>query len=203
MSKKPDVSITFRDSPPVFNREIEIWKSDKLFILYADQINRICRIYGLKTVLEVGCGCGYVPLHMDKNLIWEGMDGFQGCVDEAKKNNPNSTVVVGDLRSFRHSEVDLACSFAVVKHFYLDEVENILKRIISLGRYSMNTVQCSNTVDAEDSEASGNPNPHNWLSTPTVEKIVKSAGHEIIECVERWRGGPDRWEDFLITKRIN
>jgi cyclopropane fatty-acyl-phospholipid synthase-like methyltransferase len=177
------------------------WLRDKLYLEYADTINEVCEQYALRTVLEVGCGAGLIPAHLNPQLTYSAVDANLHCVREACARNPTLSISLEDIRDFSHPPVDLVCSFAVLKHFSLVEVSPIFKKMASFGRYFLSTIQFSNQ-DLDDGTVGY---PHIWMEESALNAITLFADHEIVWTRSRWSGeshGIVGEEKYVLTRRM-
>ncbi len=183
-----------------FLHENESWEKDRVFESYAQEINLACHSFKLKTILEVGCGAGFVPGDLDPVLIYSGMDRNPLCVLAAWNRNPKAEILLADIRTFSHELVDLVCSFAVLKHFSLEEWPVILQKILSLGKYSLFTIQLR-----EERLDDGEEYHHIWVQKKDLESAIRQAGHKIVSMKLRWSGtwhGTSGEEWLILTKQV-
>jgi len=177
------------------------WLRDKLYLEYADTINEVCGQYETRTILEIGCGAGLIPAHLNPQLTYSAVDANIHCVREACSRNPTLSISLEDIRDFSHPPVDLVCSFAVLKHFSLLEVSTIFAKMSSFGRYFLFTVQLSD-VDIDDGTEGY---PHIWIEESSLKGMLLLAGHEIVWRRTRWEGESHDTmgrEDYVLTRRM-
>jgi len=164
----------------------------------------VCQRYDLRTMVEVGCGTGWVPTALDPSIVYlAGIDKNPHMLAYAAAKNPSKRFLQCDARDLTPPEelADLVCSFAVLKHFSLAEWPTILSRILSLGRYGLFTQHMlPETRDAMDV---GEAFHHIWPTKAELARAVESAGHEIIALDNSWMdwgiGAP---EAYVTTRRL-
>lgn len=194
-----------------FNHELESWKRDKLYEVYAGEIDECMKQHAIYKIFEMGCGAGLVPRALKKPPIkYLGLDSNFKCVMEACGSNTLPTWLSFHCEDFRKfnlaDKFDLACSFAVLKHFSLDEWQIILKKLLSYGHYGLFTLNMSKS-DMDD----GGVNPgatyhHIWVSEKTLYEAVLKAGHVVNSRKERWRGTQhdvEGWEEIIFTEELS
>jgi cyclopropane fatty-acyl-phospholipid synthase-like methyltransferase len=200
---KAPINVDFSDwmDEKRFLNEKAGWLRDKLYLEYAGMINKVCAEYNLKSILEIGCGAGLIPRHLNGDLTYSAVDANIHCVREACARNPNLEISLEDIRDFSHPPVDLVCSFAVLKHFSLIEVSPIFKKMASFGRYFLSTIQFSD----QDLDDGSEGYPHIWMEESSLNAMVLFAEHEIVWKRTRWSGeshGITGEEKYVLTRRI-
>lgn len=167
------------------------WEQTAIYRLYADTVLYAAARYGCNTVLEVGCGTGWVPTRLPESLAYIGLDANPECLTLARQKTER-LFIWADARVFRLEEsVDLVCSFAVLKHFALHEWASVLGKILSFGRVGVFTMNVGD-ADADDFEQGY---PHTWVSPFTLGAAVAGAGHQIESSETIYTG-----ESMVITR---
>jgi SAM-dependent methyltransferase len=152
--------------------EERLWAECRYYEWYATAILEL----GPTSVVELGCGTGWVPYVLPASTKYVGVDSNAQCVNLARAKNPGRLFVEMDLRRFRpQTAFDIVCAFAVVKHFALDEVGLILQHMGRCGRLLVFTVP-----PAEEDFDDGVEFPHIHLSSSSLARLVQSAGRRIV-----------------------
>lgn len=186
-----------------------LWEESGAYLEYSQRISEVCKLYGLTTVMEIGCGTGWVPSVLDSSLKYVvGIDANPHMVDKSKKKNPDKEFLQCDIRTIPDRfSVDLVCCFAVLKHFSLSDWPLRLRDILRFGRFGLfdqHVLMDGRT--AMDIPGGGNEKFHSiWPTYSDVILSVKNAGHEIVRFDQRFRfdegvGAP---EVMIITRRCN
>ena len=138
----------------------------------ADMVVRLCAEHGLKTVIEMGCGTGWVPSFLPEQLSYTGVDKNQGCLDRAvAKNGPDRVFVREDIRGYTGPQRDLVCSLSVLKHFRPEEWREVFLKIMSLGRYACFTMSIGPKIVND-----GVAFPHTYIRREDLERSLALAG---------------------------
>jgi cyclopropane fatty-acyl-phospholipid synthase-like methyltransferase len=145
------------------------------------------------TVLEMGCGSGWVPVGLGNSVSYLGIDKnpelLSLCV--AKNHASDAKFHLCDIRHMTSEVlesllgvpcVDIVCSFAVLKHFGLHEWKDIFSRMLSLGNHGVFQVQISDRGDIDD----GAQYHHTWMGKETIFSCVSGSGHELISFDATW-----------------
>jgi SAM-dependent methyltransferase len=160
----------------------------------AGRVQALCDEHGLKTVLELGCGTGWVPYCL-QGLRYTGLDANPHCLDLARQKNPSQSFEGPvDFRTWAPKAFDLACSFSVLKHFRLDEWIDILAKLLVCGRYGLFSVTISPAAHDDGTEYT-----HTWVTWEHVHKACELSRHSIIAQNLIWTG--DLGEDYYVTTR--
>jgi SAM-dependent methyltransferase len=165
-----------------------------------------------RLVVEVGCGTGWVPTELPDNVDnvdYVGLDKHPGCIRKAEEKNAHRrwSFIAGDFRQVATRQMqyedgrpaDVACSFAVLKHFGLHEWDAIVSKFLSWGRYATFTLPVwdpsPNQVESYDD---GVDYPHVWIGRPHLFRVLEAAGHEVAET------GPlaGTAEEWFITRQV-
>ena len=162
------------------------WKKAKFHEQYAVVIKSVCAENALNTILELGCGTGWVPYELGQGFAYVGVDSNSECVDLARKKNPGAMFVKKDIRNFRKGKVppfDVVCAFAVFKHFGLHEWRDVFRNALSLGKFGIFSMSIS-----EEDHDDGTEFHHVWVSEKTLTREIELAGHEMLETRVAWSG---------------
>lgn len=206
----PDISEWY--TPERIAAEEPIWEKNKDYVEYTQKILTVCKAHNLVTVIEVGCGTGWVPLALDSSLTYlAGIDKNPYMLERARAKNPGKTFIQRDIRSLNGLEplADLVCSFSVLKHFSLAEWAQRLRDVLTLGKFGLFTQPCFTDdrpprdipgLNEDDSEGFHGY----WSNSLELAQAVRDAGHEIIEFDGKFRfddaiGGP---EAMITTRRV-
>jgi len=205
----PDISEWY--TPERIAAEELQWEKGGTHKLYSLKILEVCRSYNLSTVAEVGCGTGWVPTVLDPSLDYIGIDKNFHMVYRSMMKNPGKTFFQCDIRNVKTLGIfsDLVCSFAVLKHFSLEEWPLRLRNLLSLGRFGLFTQQVfldgRAPMDIPEGFHGTGPNGYHsiWCSRDQVLQAIKNAGHELLELDEKSLfnhgvGGP---ESMIVTRR--
>lgn len=175
----PDFS-EFLNLPGKLENEEAEWSLHAQYKVNADLLYHVLTDNECSTVLEVGCGTGWIPLQ----LMWTetqyiGVDKNARCIVLCHQKNPGVPFVQCDVRDLsRFYKADMVCAFAFFKHFGLHEWDSVIASILRRGKYSVFTMQISET-DMDD----GVEYPHTWVTMDRMEEVVNSAGHRIVNQV--------------------
>lgn len=163
-------------TPERLAAEERLWKEVAIYRLYADAVLRTCEEEGCRSVLEIGCGTGWVPTLLPSEIDYTGVDANEGCLALARQKS-GARFLNADIRGLQHRPVDLVCSFAVLKHFALQEWTGVLARVLSFGRIGLFTMNVG-PFDRDDFEQGF---AHTWIGQETLEAAVAAAGHRIVD----------------------
>lgn len=163
------------------------WAKTKHYEKYAETVLTAGLMFNLGvnfTLLELGCGTGWIPTVLPESIVYYGVDKHPGLLDLARtKNNPSRKFVQYDIRMFPNeglTNIDLVCSFAVLKHFGLHEWEEIFRRMLRLGRYGVFSIQTTRTIGGEAYD-DGIDYHHVWVPYSMVNDCVEAEG----KCIRR------------------
>lgn len=181
---KPDYSEYL--TPEQLAHEERLWGEVKLYEKYAAVVTRAFDLAGLAEeikMIEVGCGTGWVPSVLTNRVAhYLGIDKNKECVARAiEKNRPNGALFVRmDLRDleFKDDKYDVACAFAVLKHFALAEWDEVFARFLSLGNWTAFTLP---TQDGAGSLDDGLDFPHVRIGRSHLLDRVAAARHEVAD----------------------
>lgn len=159
------------------------------------------------TVLELGCGSGWVPFGLGDVVRYLGVDKNSELIRLCYLRNPyDAKFHLSDIREVTPDVLesllgvrcaDIVCSFAVLKHFGLYEWREIFERMLRLGNHGVFQMQISDEASIDD----GTEYHHTWLNKDEVLGCIVDAGHSLVSFDETWRGGPlAEWT--LYTKRL-
>lgn len=186
--------------------EEAIWTQGAHYIENARRIKEACRVHGLHTIVEAGCGTGWVPTVLSPHLTYlAGIDRNPSMLAIAREKSPAIARRFHryDLRYASSLPVfaDLVCSFAVLKHFSLDDWPIVLREILSLGRYGLFNQHSLN--DGRTAVDVGVEWHNIWPTYDDVVQAIESAGHEIIEWDDTHIDeGMGSAEVYITTKRV-
>ena len=160
--------------------ESEWLRNEHIHNAQADFANTVITDLGIKSVIEIGCATG----NLAKRITCEdylGVDKNESCIKLAREKNPGKKFMVADIRSFK-GKADLVCAFAILKHFSLEELPVIIKKLMGMGSYFIFDVPIS-----EKTQDDGTEHNHVWLTVKDMEKmlggksILKSDYYNIVE----------------------
>lgn len=85
--------------------------------------------HGSTTILHAGCGGGQVEEGIVDSAGIIGMDISVNALSLYKKNNPGSSLILGDIMStgFKSESFDGIYNLGVMEHFSEDEINHILR----------------------------------------------------------------------------
>jgi SAM-dependent methyltransferase len=178
MKQFPDISEYYRGDLAM--KEEAAWKHAKGHDVYYNYVNSVMKRYDLKSVVEFGCATGHTAVGIAPEYEYLGVDRNEWFLAKARTRCPGRKFVAADLRAPLASEpFDLSCAFAVVKHFGLHEVDDIIKRILRAGsKYSILHMQFLDYgEDVDDHQQDGRPEYHHtFLTESRVNRVVSEAG---------------------------
>ena len=197
MNTPPDYSV-WLDDPQHLAAEELAWGFNQESKAYALWVKRIIDSKHASSVLELGCGTGWVPLQMAtlgvKNIRYTGVDGSAGCVKLARTKT-TYPFIHADLRTLELTPVDIVCSFAVLKHFALHEWDAVVAKVLRHGKHGIFTMNVG-----RDFDDFGFGFPHTTVSLVHLREAVWKAGHEVLS-VETSPCGGDA-EPVVFTRAL-
>lgn len=177
---KPDYSAWL--TPERLEVEELAWATCQYYRDFADAVMSTAARFGIASVVEFGCGTGWVPSLLPSYLTYTGIDANPGVIERAAVRNPQRVFQLGDIRTAVPPAAGLGCSFSVLKHFGLDEWDAIVARVLYTD-YGLFTMPVGlHTVD------DGVEFPHVWVTEMRLRAAVKAAGHEIVELTPQRSG---------------
>jgi predicted TPR repeat methyltransferase len=197
----PDVSQWY--TPDRISAEEDIWLAGEHYRENARRITDICHAQNLRTVLEFGCGIGLIPSVLPPEIEYVGgIDANYYMIQRAEARNPTISFAHADIRKTDgRVQVDLVCSFAVLKHFSLVEWPTILSKILAHGRFALFNQHA--LPDTREPFDAGKDWHSAWPRRCDILAAISAAGHEVIDWddshVDSGVGAP---EAYITTRRI-
>jgi SAM-dependent methyltransferase len=198
----PDVSQWY--TPARVAAEEAIWAEGQHYLENVRRIEAICDSQSLATVMEFGCGTGWIPKSLDPSLIYTmGIDNNPHMLALAREKNPGVRFVQADIRRLDAliGTAELTCSFAVLKHFSLTEWPTILRNILFRGRFSLFNQHA--LPDSREPFDAGTEWHSSWPRRCDILAAVEAAGHEILDWddshIDPGVGAP---ESYITTRRV-
>lgn len=162
---------------------------------FVEAIERVRKEHGIWVVKEFGCGTGWVAQGLPETLDYLGVDANAGCIERARRRNPGKRrqFTLGDLRAFSIGQyagpydATLACAFSVLKHFGLDEWDNVVGAVLRHGARSLFSIPLGTETKDDGVEF-----PHVWVTRERLESAVIGAEHVIV------RTDPLPWGETMV-----
>lgn len=162
--------------------EEQAWRESGIHRLYATELLKAMASEDCISVVEVGCGTGWVPTCLPDSIMYGGVDVNAGCIEIAQRKNPFRDFLVADIRESLATLDpsgrwwDAGCAFAFLKHFALHEWSDIVRHLLSFGRVGVFTMN----VGTEDVDDFSQGYPHTWVTPATLDNAVQAAGHGVV-----------------------
>ncbi len=105
----------------------------KSYMKYA--VDMSIKKYGLKSLLEVGCGLGWITDFLWKNnpnITIEGMDISETAIKKARLDYPYIKFYVGNLLDYSKKDLKLTYDtllFAEIMWYILEDIDNIIENL--------------------------------------------------------------------------
>lgn len=170
------------------------WSASQLHMNYAAHIALMRTHFGIFSILELGCGSGWVPTQLTPDIAYVGVDKNAELLAIARTKNISSerrNFIQADIRDAElirsWGSPDLVCSFAVLKHFSLDEFEKIFSGMLSIsprGLFSMNI--------ANENRDDGFDFHHIWITNEWLKQILDKNRFDLVYKTIVWQG--KTWE---------
>src|SRR6266403_150141 len=165
-------------NPENFSNEVKAWHSVGFQYTYAAHIALWCSKYPIKRILELGCGIGLVPINLVPGIQYLGIDQSEEAIELATSSNSKSIEFrVRDIRNLDSLEwvPDLVCSFAVLKHFSLEEWDSVFSSMLVRGDFGLFTMSI-----AEEDTDDGILVHHSWITRERLSSLLKKSGYEML-----------------------
>lgn len=159
------------------------WAREALHVARAIRLLEVCGP-GEVSVLEIGCGTGWIPTVLPPRIRYTGLDANPHCIGRAIQKNPDRLFVLADIRAAELPRVDVVCSFSVMKHFGLHEWESIWTRKLSAAARCLSSILIANDEPFDD----GEEYPHTWVSDEMLQRASAAAGHVVVRKDVLWSG---------------
>lgn len=147
----------------------------------ADLVSSVCEKHGLVTIIEMGCGTGWVPSYLPPYLLYLGVDKNPICILHAKMKNLSHGTRTGftqaDIRNFilPDAPFDMVVSLSVLKHFRPEEWQEVFLKIMEKGYYACFTMSIGPQVINDGVEF-----PHTYITKELLLESLELAGKEIL-----------------------
>ncbi len=177
-AKFPDISETY--TPDRALQEEVSWLLDRPQEAHAKLLLPRLEKYGIKSVLEVGCGSGILASLLPKGMVYLGVDKNLWMVRKALTRNmarqETMNFVQADVRELEAPPGDLAMCWSFLKHFSLDEWDQIVAKVLAHGKYGCLEVQ----ITDQDID-NGTEWHHVFVTRERLQGAIAAAGHMILE----------------------
>lgn len=190
MSRLPDESCRY--SPEVATDEAVAWITAGAHRRPLAFLLPRLEAHGVQSVFEYGYGSGLLASALPAGLLYVGVDACAALKQKAESlcaGREKCRFFVGDVRKFPFPDdtpYDLSMAWSFMKHFALDEWDQILAKVLSAGRFGAFDAQVA-PRDFDD----GTRFPHAFVTAERVRAAVGAAGHEVVaeEQFSEWRVG--------------
>jgi SAM-dependent methyltransferase len=184
--------------------EEAIWAEGQHYLYNISRVMELCREHSLRSVIEVGCGTGWVPAGLDPSIEYQGIDNNPHMLELARRKNlPSRIFMKMDARDIEGWALpcDLVCSFAFFKHFSFNDWPKILRNVLSLGNYGLFN---QHVLPPDRPPVDVGEEWHSiWPTRDDVISAVSAAGHEILSWdnshIDEGMQAP---ESYIVTRRI-
>lgn len=178
-----------------------LWSEQQLYERYGAAIRRLLDEYeSISWITELGSGTGWVPGTLDLiadsdrggTLSYHMYDKNPHCIARSRERNAHRDWVrtlEGDIRTLDIPVVDLICSFAVLKHFRLEEWSDIVVRMLRDASFGLFTMPLADT-NLED----GTEFTHTRVTREHLVATLARVGHTIL-----WEDATDPAEPLFAT----
>jgi SAM-dependent methyltransferase len=174
--------------------EEEAWKTVKLYERNGAEVLKLVNDKGIKRVVEVGCGSGWIPTLLPAHTEYLGIDMNDTFLEWAREKNhhaPNRKFVKEDVRNLNplwllyqdFTDPGLVCCFAFMKHFGLHEWSDILKHVLSLATYAAVEVEVT-----EKEFDNGTDFHHCFVEQSRIDRVLEEVGHKHLYDVVTFDG---------------
>jgi SAM-dependent methyltransferase len=176
------------------------WARHKPYERNVKLIQSVCDQHLLTRVIEYGCGSGWIAPLLSRDLSYTGLDANPHMLTLARTKSRHE-FVQHDIRQPFARPADLACSFAVLKHFSLADWPGILANILRQARFGLFNQHC--LPDSFTPFDAGHEWHSCWPRNCDIEAAVLAAGHKII-----WRDDStidpvvNAPESYFLTQQI-
>jgi len=160
--------------------------------IFVGWIKHVAREVEIVSVLEYGCGTGWVPRHLPPDMHYVGVDANQYCLQLAMARNPGRLFAFADVRAALALTFDLACAFSFLKHFGLHEWDEVVAQVLRHGRYGLFTMPVG-----PETKDDGTEFPHVWVTEDRLRAAVNLAGHEVRHLARIQTG-----ETMVVTRLV-
>lgn len=192
-SMKPDYSTWLTNER--IGTEETAWATAGFHHTYAAHIHLLRSKFNIESVLEIGCGTGWVPTQLPHTISYTGFDKNEEVLRIARlKNLASRNFIVADVRDLRLDAIQslvtpqLVCSFAVLKHFSLDEWDLIFDKMVNLAPFGLFTMSV-----ADENRDDGVDFHHVYITKERLAQALNRNGRDLIYCTVSWHG--KTWED--------
>jgi SAM-dependent methyltransferase len=187
----PDYSEYLRVPANLENEERE-WALHKAYERNARTLTHFALLNNCASVLELGCGSGWIPYVISNSFDYIGVDANEYCLQLCHNKNPGVLFAKADIRTLDEQfTADVVACFAVLKHFGLHEWDKVAASVIERGTHALFTVQIAGH-DFDD----GTEYPHSWVTMDRLERVVAAAGHSITTR-EVWATA-EKGDEYLV-----
>jgi SAM-dependent methyltransferase len=176
-------------SPEKLAAEETGWADSQLYMTYAAHIALLRTKSSINRILELGCGTGWVPTQFGPDVEYVGIDKNLDALNIARtKNIELRHFVQADIRDLNTIKINcpnaqLVCSFAVLKHFSLEEFASVFSRMLSLAPLGLFSMNFSNVVRDDGIEFH-----HIWITMEWLAEILTANKFALIYKTTVWQG---------------
>lgn len=173
----------------LIKQEIRGWESGRGYLRYASAVRSALPYTGVSSpsVVELGCGAGYVGGELSGECNYIGVDGNTELLEIARSKFPGVVFMHGNLRDGGAlPRGDLVCTFSVIKHFGMNSWRQVVTNILGCGRFGLLQLQTRIVGPSVDTigQIDHRRFHHTWLNYDEVLETVERAGHRLIEVLE-------------------
>lgn len=154
-----------------------------------------------KNVLEIGCGTGIYATMLKQTFpmaAYTGVDANPEALAIARRRNPSLNFIECDFRRLQHTDVDLVCAHAFLKHFDYENWLELFPKFLSLGRLAQFDMQTTTADTFNDGSPSFGNNL--WVSQTLFDRTLASAGHHVLSSEIAYEKD-DRRATIFLTER--
>jgi trans-aconitate methyltransferase len=191
----PDVSEVLRGDALI--REDDTW----IRLIHEKQhLARLLARVDFHSVLEIGCGTGLyagILTKMYSGIAYTGVDSNPEALHIARRRNPKLHFIESDFRCLLHTDVDLVCAHAFLKHFSREDWLELFPKFLSLGLAAQFDMQTTSGDTFNDGSVTFGNNL--WASESLFAETLVAAGHEIISSEVAY-SNVDRRATIFLTR---
>lgn len=187
-------------TPERLEAEEAQWETGKLYVRYGAAVRRILLSQYITTVVEFGCGTGWVPTQLDDLAVERSgfsyalIDRNPNCLARARARNLNrrwveySQLDIYDIKP----QAGLVCGFAVLKHLRLQGWRDVFVQLFKEAQFGLFTMPIADLCMDDGLEF-----PHVRLTKQYLYGCINAAGHRVL-----WRDRTDSEEPLYAIGRM-